>query len=130
VSIPSKQDAVAAAVVDDATTKNVIVADGRHSGIVDVDCLCYGDRLFPIALTRASLRNLGHEPDYADVWLDLLRPTERERAAVALYTALFCAMLLGEVGQAFNRAAEAPDPERIARLRGILDDELARAEGR
>jgi hypothetical protein len=72
---------------------------------------------------------MGHEPDYADAWLELLGPGDRERAAVSLYAALFCALFLGEVGQAFNRAVETPDPERIARLCAVLDDELARASG-
>jgi aminoglycoside phosphotransferase len=116
------------AFLDDATTKNVIVDGDRLAGIVDVDCVCYGDRLFPIGLTRASLRNLGYEPDYTDAWLALLQPSARERAVVSLYAALFCAMFLGEMGQAFNRVAATPDPERIARLCAILDDELARAE--
>ena len=117
------------AFLDDTTTKNVIVDAGRLTGIVDVDCVCFGDRLFPIGLTRASLRNLGHDPDYADAWLELLRPSPRERAAVSLYTALFCAMFLGEIGQTFNRSPATPEPERITRLCAILEDELARAEG-
>jgi Phosphotransferase enzyme family len=115
--------------LDDTTTKNVLVSDGRLSGIVDVDCVCYGDRLFPIALTRASLRNAGHEADYTDDWLDLLAPTAQQRAAVAVYTALFCSMFLGEIGQTFNREREPVEPERIARLCGILEDELRRSEG-
>jgi hypothetical protein len=41
--------------LDDVTTKNVLVHHGVLSGIVDVDWICYGDPLFTLALTRASV---------------------------------------------------------------------------
>ena len=50
------------AFLDDTTTKNVIVHEGRLSGIVDVDCGCYGDGLMTPALTRMSLLNKGYKP--------------------------------------------------------------------
>src|SRR6202008_257200 len=39
----------------DITTKNVIVHEGRLSGIVDVDDVCFGDPLLLIALIRMAL---------------------------------------------------------------------------
>jgi hypothetical protein len=47
--------------MDDTTTKNVIVHEGRLAGIVDVDALCFGDPLFTVGLTRASLLELGQQ---------------------------------------------------------------------
>jgi len=109
--------------LDDTTTKNVIVAAGRLSGIVDVDWICYGDPLFPVALTRAALRAQALPLDYVDVWADELAAAGAP--ALHLYTALFCADFLSEMGQRFNRDAPlAADPERVARLSSLLDDEL------
>lgn len=31
--------------LDDTTTKNVIISEGRLSGIVDIDVICFGDPL-------------------------------------------------------------------------------------
>jgi len=41
--------------LDDLTTKNVIVHDGKLSGVVDFDCVCYGDPLWHVALTKAAV---------------------------------------------------------------------------
>ena len=56
--------------LDDATTKNVIVApDGKFSGIVDVDDLCFGDPRYPGALTLAVLHAYGGPSAYVWAWL-------------------------------------------------------------
>jgi aminoglycoside phosphotransferase (APT) family kinase protein len=55
--------------LDDLTTKNVIVHDGKLSGVVDFDCVCYGDPLWHVALTKAAVaadvgdRHLGYIDD-------------------------------------------------------------------
>jgi aminoglycoside phosphotransferase (APT) family kinase protein len=41
--------------LDDLTTKNVIVHQGKLSGVVDFDCVCYGDPLWHVALTKAAI---------------------------------------------------------------------------
>ena len=48
----------------DITTKNVIVHEGRLSGIVDVDDLCFGDPLLLVALIRMALLAHGLDPFY------------------------------------------------------------------
>jgi aminoglycoside phosphotransferase (APT) family kinase protein len=112
--------------LDDTTTKNVIVERGALSGIVDVDVVCYGDPLFPLALTRCALRNEGFALDYADAWADALALDAAQVRALRFYTALFCTDLLGEYGARFNRAEPlAVDPVRIERLRAGLSAELA-----
>lgn len=54
--------------LDDTTTKNVIIQDGRLTGIVDVDCVCFGDPVRTPALTRMALLAQGHEADYVEYW--------------------------------------------------------------
>jgi aminoglycoside phosphotransferase (APT) family kinase protein len=115
--------------LDDITTKNVIIHERRLSGIVDVDWLCFGDRLMPVALTRNSMLSTGREPDYADFWLEAHRPGAEERRAFRFYTALYALDFIGEHGQVFNRDEPVRvEEERLARLHRILVDELDAAQ--
>lgn len=41
--------------LDDITIKNVIVQHGELQGLVDFDCVCYGDPLFMVALTATGI---------------------------------------------------------------------------
>ncbi len=111
--------------LDDMTTKNVIIHERRLSGIVNVDWLCFGDRLMPVALTRNSMLSTGREPDYADFWLEAHRPGDEERRALRYYTALYALDFIGEHGQVFNRDEPVRvEDERLARLHRILAAEL------
>lgn len=108
--------------LDDTTTKNVIVKDGKLSGIVDVDGVCFGDNLFPIALTQMSLLNAGLDLDYIDFWCEAAAVTQEQRDVLQFYTALFCVDFMGELGQAFNKeSAPAVRPDDVQRLSSILD---------
>jgi aminoglycoside phosphotransferase (APT) family kinase protein len=108
--------------LDDTTTKNVIVDGGRLSGIVDVDCLCFGDPLLTPALTRTALLSAGRDGDYVDFWTEALGISTEERRMLHVYCALFCVEFLSEIGQTFNTAAPAPvDVERAARLTRMAD---------
>jgi len=109
------------AFLDDLTTKNVIVADGRLSGIVDVDVVCFGDALLTPALTRVALASLGRDAAYVEHWLGLLSLTPDRRRAFEIYVALFCVGLLSEIGHRFNRAEPvAADEARVGRLLDLL----------
>jgi aminoglycoside phosphotransferase (APT) family kinase protein len=115
--------------LDDITTKNVIIHERRLSGIVDVDWLCFGDRLMPVALTRNSMLSTGRDPDYADFWLEAHRPGADERRAFRFYTALYALDFIGEHGHVLNRDERVRvEDERLARLHGILVDELDAAQ--
>ncbi len=113
--------------LDDVTTKNVLVHAGRLSGIVDVDWLCFGDSLFTIALTRASLLSSGANTEYTDHWCKVLDLSEEQRRVVRFYTALFCVDFMSEFGQRFNHGVEPLDLERLRRLEKILNDHLYEA---
>lgn len=111
--------------LDDTTTKNVIVNDGKLSGIVDVDCVCFGDNLLPIALTQMSLLNTGFDLDYIGFWCDAVNVTDEQRSVLSFYTALFCVDFMGELGQTFNKESpQLAKAEDIQRLSNILDDLL------
>ena len=121
-------DAVAPlAFLDDTTTKNVIVHDGRLSGIVDVDVVCYGDALLPVALTKMALHARGWETDYVEAWLAALDHAPGQAALLRLDrdVATFCIDLLAELGQRLNRDEPRPvDPTYVARLLQILDESV------
>lgn len=117
------------AFLDDTTTKNVLVHDGRFSGIVDVDVVCYGDPLWTVALTRMALLSGDHALDYVDAWIDLLDLSDQQQRALDFYTTAFCADFMSEIGQTFNRAeALAADQARVARLNRLFADLTARLQ--
>ena len=109
--------------LDDTTTKNVLIADGHLTGIVDVDCVCFGDPLFTVALTRMALLSRAYPTDYIEAWCDHLELSAAQQAALDLYTALFCVGFLSEFGQQHNRAERLPaEEDQIARLLATWGD--------
>jgi len=112
----------------DITTKNVIVDEGRLSGIVDVDDLCFGDPLLLIALIRMALWVHGRDLAYVGMWLDIVRPDAEQCAVLDLYTLQCCVDFMGELGHRFNRGEAAVDPAYLARLRSIHAELLKSAE--
>jgi aminoglycoside phosphotransferase len=114
--------------LDDVTTKNVLVHEGRFSGIVDVDWLCFGDSLFTIGLTRASLLSAHADADYTDHWCDVLGLNDEERRVVDFYTALFCVDFISEFGQRFNQGVTLLDMEKLAMLEKIVNEHLEKLQ--
>jgi hypothetical protein len=108
--------------LDDLTTKNVIVHEGRLSGVVDVDAVCFGDALYTPALAKVALIADGQEPDYVEAWLERLELRPEQTKAFDVYTAVFVLDLLSERGLHFNR----PEPvvvsdDRESRLRQLFE---------
>ena len=110
----------------DTTTKNVIVTeDGKFSGIVDVDDLCFGDPRFAPALTLASLLASGGPERYVSYWMNAA--AQRDDRLFRLYVALFLADFMSEHGRAFNGNTGSSVPEDRARLGRLFDEQLARS---
>jgi aminoglycoside phosphotransferase (APT) family kinase protein len=107
----------------DTTTKNVIIApDGKFSGIVDVDDLCFGDARYPAALTLAVLIAYGGPVDYVSAWM---REAKHENDRIfQLYVALFVLDLMGEHGHDFNGNQRASTPGARAALRRAFEERL------
>ena len=105
----------------------MLVHNGRLSGIVDVDTVCYGDPLFALALTRAASTACGFDSVYVDAWRDLLELEDEQLVALSFYTALFCLDLLSEAGHCFNRPLSVTSSAaRTKRLHHLFDSELRR----
>jgi len=109
----------------DITTKNVIMEEGRLSGIVDVDDLAFGDSLLTLGLTEMSLLSSGWSTDYIGYWKESLAIGSDQEEALRLYTAMFCVCFMGELGMTFNRD-ESPSvsPDKVGDLEGILESLL------
>ena len=110
--------------LDDIQGKNIIV-NNRHelSGIVDVDEIAYGDRIFNIALTQIALMadQTANPADYIYALCRRADVTAEGREALRLYTMHFCVEFMSEVGHAFNKDAPAPiDCARNEKLREIF----------
>jgi aminoglycoside phosphotransferase (APT) family kinase protein len=117
------------AFLDDTTTKNVLIRDGRLSGIVDVDYVCFGDPLSTVALTRMALLSMGADLEYTEAWCAALALDAHQRAALTLYTCMFCVDFLSEVGHIGNHnTVTATDDQRITQLRTVFE-RLMRAMG-
>ncbi len=109
----------------DTTTKNVIVtAEGKFSGIVDVDDLCFGDPRYVMALTHATLISRNHPTFYTEAWMRRVAFADDRR--FRLYVALFLADFMSERGQRFNGNESPADPAYDARLRALYWDALAK----
>lgn len=108
--------------LDDTTTKNVLVDQGRLTGVVDVDHVYFGDPLLTIGLTQTALLAHGHDVDYVEHWMNLLDLTEQQRQIVNAYNLLFCVVFMSELGQRFNRDAQPEiDLEKLDRLESIFE---------
>lgn len=77
--------------LDDITVKNVIVMNGELQGLIDFDCVCYGDPLYWIALTATGIvSDIGLERlFYVEELKRFWGLTELEERALSLYSALF-----------------------------------------
>jgi hypothetical protein len=107
---------------NDATAKNGLVDQGRLTGVVDVDQLCFGDPLLTVGLTQTALLADGHDVDYIDHWMNLLEVNKQQRQAMEAYTLLFCVDFMSELGQRFNKEELLEiDVEKFARLKSVFD---------
>ncbi|MCD4818687.1 MAG: phosphotransferase [Candidatus Cloacimonetes bacterium] len=111
--------------LDDITTKNVIMTDGKLNGIVDVDTICFGDKVYQFALTKMALLSQKSDTDYIDYLAKEYHLSKEQLEVLDFYTAVCCVDFISEIGQQFN-ADETPkiDKERIAFLERIFYDLL------
>lgn len=104
----------------------MLIEDGKLSGIVDVDEMCYGDRVAHLGLTRMALMSEGLDLDYIEYWCEALSLNDLQRRALDFYTAESCLCFLAELGQRFNQdEVPAVRREAVARLENIFDGLVA-----
>ncbi|WP_231571494.1 phosphotransferase family protein [Gordoniibacillus kamchatkensis] len=86
--------------LDDVTTKNVMILNGELQGIVDLDCVCYGDPLYMISLTQTAIcADIGQaDLFYIDELCRVWGLADEQRQIVDFYSLLFAMTFLGYFG--------------------------------
>lgn len=109
------------AYLDDISTKNLLIHNGRLSGIIDIDWIGIGDNLTFIALTYVALLNMELETDYVEYLLKERGCNASEMKAFCFYSLLFCVDFMGERGTQFGDKKIEVNEEIIKRLNQIYE---------
>lgn len=114
------------AYLDDVSTKNLLIHNGRISGIVDIDWMGIGDKLTYVALTNMALLNMECDTDYVKYILEEMQLNDAEKKAFLFYTLVFCVDFMGERGMQFMDKTIEVNEQIIDRLNRIYDQLLER----
>lgn len=87
----------------DICAKNVMIHEGRFSGLVDLDALQQGDPLEAVGRIKASWYGTHHGRVYSDAVMDALDLTDDQRRTVTMYALLNRAYWTMENGIQFNQ---------------------------
>lgn len=107
--------------LDDISTKNLLICDGRLSGIIDIDWIGLGDVLTFVAMTRVALLNMDLDTVYTDCLLDELHPDMAGYRAFIFYCLIYCVDFMGERGMQFLDKTVPVNERIIRRLNGIFN---------
>ncbi|MCH5274077.1 MAG: aminoglycoside phosphotransferase family protein [Lachnospiraceae bacterium] len=109
------------AYLDDVSSKNLLIHNGRLSGIIDIDWMGIGDKLTYVALTNMALLNMEYDTDYVKYILEEMRINDIEKKAFLFYTLMYCVDFMGERGTQFMDKTIEVNEQIIDRLNGIYD---------
>lgn len=109
------------AYLDDISSKNLLIHNGRISGIIDIDWMGIGDKLTYVALTNMALTNMEYDRDYVRYILEEMQISDMERKAFLFYTLMYCVDFMGERGMQFMDKKVEVNGRVIDRLNGIYD---------
>lgn len=109
------------AYLDDISTKNLLIHEGRVAGVIDIDWMGVGDKLSYVAMTNMALLNMGCDTDYVTYLLEEMQLSEAERKAFAFYTLLFCVDFMGERGMQFMDKRVPVSAEIVEQMNGIYE---------
>ena len=110
------------AYLDDISTKNLLIENGKVSGIIDVDWIGIGDKLTYVALSNVALLNMDYDTNYVDYLLEEMDIKQAERKAFIYYSLLFCVDFMGERGMQFGDKRIDVNETIIKRLNQIYDN--------
>lgn len=107
--------------LDGISTKNLLICDGKLSGIIDIDWIGLGDRLTFVAMTKVALLSSYLDTKYVDYLLDEIYPSMTEYRAFVFYCLLFCVDFMGERGMQFLDKTVPVNERVIRRLNDVFD---------
>ena len=109
------------AYLDDVSTKNLLIHNGRISGIIDIDWMGMGDKLTYVALTNMALLNMECDTDYVKYILEEMHLSDIQKRAFLFYTLMFCVDFMGERGMQFMDKFVEVNRQIIDRLNRLFD---------
>ena len=109
------------AYLDDISTKNLLIHEGRVTGVIDIDWMGVGDKLTFAAMTKMALMNMGCDTDYVTYLLEEMHLTDVEKRAFLFYALLFCVDFMGERGMWFMDKQVPVSDEIVERMNGIYE---------
>ncbi len=107
--------------LDDVSTKNLLIYEGKVSGIIDIDWIGLGDMLTFAAMTKVALLNMELDTKYIDYLLDEIHPGKVEYKAFVFYCLIYCVDFMGERGMRFLDKMIPVNESIIKRLNDIFD---------
>jgi len=108
--------------LDDISTKNLLIENGKVSGVIDIDWRGIGDVLTFVAMTKVALLNMELDTEYVDYLLEELHPSKVQNRAVIFYCLLYCVDFMGERGMKFLDKVVPVNHEIIDRLNKIYEE--------
>lgn len=109
----------------DLNIRNVIVNDGKLTGIIDVDEVWYGDPLLAIGRGKTILLAMRCDLDFIDYWCEYLNLSVYEIKIVDLNALLYCLRFMGTIGTKLNgNASIQTNPENARLFESIADNLL------
>lgn len=101
----------------DASERNVLVRDGKITGIVDIDDICFGDPLLVIALTSTCFELEGYDTHYTDYWADALHLDKAAQDRLNFYKLFYAVAFMRKHGiQTANDKMAMYDIERLINI--------------
>lgn len=109
------------AYLDDISSKNLLIYNGRISGIIDIDWIGIGDKLTFVALTNMAFLNMEYDTDYTEYILEEMQVNDVEKKAFLFYTLMYCVDFMGERGMQFMDKQVEVNARIVDRLNRIYD---------
>ncbi|MCE3044677.1 phosphotransferase [Legionella sp. 16cNR16C] len=108
----------------DASERNVLVHQGKISGIVDVDEVCFGDPLFVLGLTYSALENDGHDTLYTDYWANALELEKKAKRRLEFYRLFYTIVFMRK--HSMTTANNQKIVFHVDRLKNMFEQSLKR----
>ena len=111
---------------DDMSSKNVMIADGKFVGLVDLDTIEYGDPLDCIGRIEASWYGTPYGKTYTEAVITELQLSASQRGMVIVYALLNRIFWLSEKGIQFNQNTSSEiDQKTVSEDKKVIDDLIA-----
>jgi len=107
---------------DDMSSKNIIIHQGKFSGVVDLDTMAYGDPLEAIGRIKASWYGTKYGETYTDAVEKELNLNDEQKKIVTVYAFINRINWLSEIGIQFNKnTSTAIDQNTVKKSKKVIN---------